>query len=346
MKNFVFTSLQKNAGKTSVIVGISKVSNKKIGYIKPFGDRLMYQKKRLWDHDASVVSKLLEIKEPVEEMTIGFDHSKLRYLYDEKSSREKLIEVVKRNSNGKEYLFVESGEDICHGTSVQLDALSVCKAIDGKLIVVVSGEDEDEILDDITFFKQNIDIDGVHFGGVIINKLRNIKEFKNIHLDYLNQLDVNVLGLLPYQSELTHPTLKLISEVLSAKVIAGEDALDSIVQETFVGAMSADAVLRVEKFKKKDKLIITSGDRSDMILASIDTECRGLILTNNILPPANIIARASEKNVPILLVKTDTYQTARRINEIVPLLTGSETKKIKLLKKLVQDHVNLDKLLE
>ena len=54
--------------------------------------------------------------------------------------------------------------------------------------------------------------------------------------------------------------------------------------------MTGDAATRLEKFKNKNKFIITSGDRSDMILAAIETHCVGIILTNNILPQPNIIA--------------------------------------------------------
>ncbi len=37
MDKFVVTSLRQSAGKTSIIIGITKALNRKIGYIKPFG---------------------------------------------------------------------------------------------------------------------------------------------------------------------------------------------------------------------------------------------------------------------------------------------------------------------
>ncbi|MHB9098682.1 MAG: AAA family ATPase, partial [Syntrophales bacterium] len=49
MDTIVVTSLRQSAGKTSIIIGITKSLNKKIGYIKPFGERFLYRKKRLWD---------------------------------------------------------------------------------------------------------------------------------------------------------------------------------------------------------------------------------------------------------------------------------------------------------
>ena len=64
--------LNKNAGKTGIIIGLGKIINKKIGYLKPFGDRLLYRKKRLWDYDSAIISKIFDIEESPEGMSFGF----------------------------------------------------------------------------------------------------------------------------------------------------------------------------------------------------------------------------------------------------------------------------------
>ena len=51
MDKLVMASMRQDAGKTSVILGMAEASERKIGYMKPFGDRLHYRKKRLWDYD-------------------------------------------------------------------------------------------------------------------------------------------------------------------------------------------------------------------------------------------------------------------------------------------------------
>ena len=83
MDKFVVTSLRQGAGKTSVIIGIAKALNRKIGYIKPFGERFLYRKKRLWDYDAALITNIFDLEENPEEMSIGFHHSKLLYMLDE-----------------------------------------------------------------------------------------------------------------------------------------------------------------------------------------------------------------------------------------------------------------------
>ena len=343
MPKLIVTSMQKNAGKTSLIIGLTRALNRKIGYMKPFGDRLLYRKKRLWDYDGALMTKIFNIEDLPEDMSLGFDHSKLRYMYDESRSNEKIMEMVNKTGAGKELLIIETGGELSRCISVHLDALTIARITSGKLLVVLSG-DNDQVLDDAMFLKRCIDLKDIDFGGVIINKVRDVEEFSTNYLGYFAELDMPVLGILPYRDELTYPSLKFISDVIFAKVLSGERSLDGIIKHIFVGAMGADAVLRVQKFRKENKLVITSGDRSNMILAALDTHSKGIILTNNILPSANLIARASTDNIPMLMVSTDTYQTAKKIDGIVPLITPAEISKIELLTDLVQQNVNFAQL--
>jgi BioD-like phosphotransacetylase family protein len=73
MDRFVVTSLRQGAGKTSVIIGIAKALDRKIGYIKPFGERFLYRKKRLWDYDAALITNIFGLEDHPEEMSIGLD---------------------------------------------------------------------------------------------------------------------------------------------------------------------------------------------------------------------------------------------------------------------------------
>lgn len=340
MKKFIFTSLNKNAGKTGIIIGLGKAINQKIGYLKPFGDRLLYRKKRLWDYDSAVISKIFNIEESPEGMSLGFDHSKLRYMYDESVILEKINTMINEIPSDTEVLFIESGKNIMHGVTVNLDALTIAKAADAKLIVVVSG-DSDDIADDLFYFKQHTSLKGIDFAGVVVNKVKDVDDFKMVYEDILDKIGISILGIIPYEAELTYPSVQLISDMLMAKVISGEKALDQVVREIFVGAMSGDAAQRLEKFKNKNKLIITSGDRSDMILAAIETQCVGIILTNNILPQPNIIAIASEKEVPLLLVHSDTHKAAKKIDQMVPLVDSTDMKKIGILEESIKNYTTL-----
>jgi hypothetical protein len=344
MTNLIVASLRKNAGKTSFIVGLAQAMDTRFGYLKPFGDRLLYRKKRLWDYDSAVCTAAMGAEESPEEMSLGFDHSKLRFMYDRAATEQKLLEMHAHNAKGKAAMLVEAGMDLGRGVSVHLDALSLCKFLNGKLVVVLSGEN-DQVCDDAVSLKRQIDLSKIDLAGVVINKVRDIDDFRAVYQEIFDEIQLPILGILPFVEDLTYPTMQFISDVMFAKVLAGEKALVNVIKKTFVGAMSADAVLRVQRFKESEKLVITSGDRSDMILAALDTNAAGIILTNNLLPPANLIAKASNRNIPLLLVPKDTFQTAKKIDELIPLLGKEETIKMELLGKLVKENVNLKGIL-
>jgi BioD-like phosphotransacetylase family protein len=344
MEKVIIASVRKSAGKTSAIVGITAAAKKKIAYAKPFGERMLYRKKRLWDYDSSLISALFGLKEDPVDMSIGFDHSKLRYMYDEEGTRKKLLESIGSVANDRDVLFIEGGRDLSYGISVHLDTFSLAKYTGGKLFIVVSGDD-DSILDDLLFLKRHVNLTGVNLNGVIINKVQNLEEFQSTHLPAIRQRGIPVMGVIPYQSELTQFTVSFLSERLFAKVLCGEGGLTRVVKNILIGAWSANVFLQNPLFKKENKLVITGGDRTDMILASLESDTSGIILTNNILPPSNIISKASERNIPLLMVFSDTYQTAKQIESLEPLLTKDDGEKVEMLKTLFQKHVNLQEIL-
>jgi uncharacterized protein len=344
MRRLIVASTRKGAGKTSVVVGLGKAAGRKMGYLKPFGDRLLYRKKRLWDYDAALIANVFKLEDNPEDMSLGFDHSKLRFMYDEAGTREKLREMLAKVETGKELVLIEAGREISYGASVHLDALSLARHTGAALIVVLSGE-EGEILDDAVFVRRRMDTSGVELAGVIVNKAHDPEEFKTAYGAALAGLSLPLLGILPRSEELTHLSVGFLAESLFAKVIAGEGGLRRVVGGIFVGAMSADAAMRNPVFAKRDKLVITSGDRSDMILAALEGDSAAILLSNNILPPANLISLAGERNVPLLLAAEDTFAVAKQVDDLELLLTRDDETKIGLLAGLAKEHLDLKAIL-
>jgi hypothetical protein len=340
MEKLVITSMRQSAGKTSVVIGMAKALNKKIGYMKPFGERLLYRKKRLWDYDAALVAGIFGLEENVEDMSIGFHHSKLLYMLDEEMTRQKLLELLATVGNKKDFVFIEAGKDITYGGSVYLDALSLCKYLDAGLLVVASGE-EDTILDDLTFLKKRIQLEKVKLRGVIINKVANITEFTDIHLNKIKQMGIPVLGVIPYHKELPFFSVSYLADRLFAKVIAGENNLYRTVKNVFIGSASASAALKNPFFQAEDKVVITSGDRGDMIVAALGSKSAAVVLTNNILPPPILISKAEKMGIPLLLVSLDSYQVAKQIDALESLPTKDDADKIALIEQMVSSHVNM-----
>jgi BioD-like phosphotransacetylase family protein len=341
MQRFVITSMHPNAGKTSIIIGLAKALQKKIGYIKPFGDRLLYRKKRLWDYDTALINSIFGLEEDPAEMSIGFDHARLLYIFDKETIKKKVLELQEGASRNKEILFIEGGKEISYGVSIYLDAISLAKSLSAELLVVISGKEE-TIIDDIIFLKNHVDLGTVNLKGIIINKVPNLEDFINIHLPKINLLGINVLGVIPYYEELPQFTVHFLADRLFAKVITGESFLNRPVKNIIVGSMSANAAKNSPVFHEKNKVVITSGDRDDMIAAALESDTSALVLTCNIEPSPELVSKASEREIPLLLVSPDTYQIAKQIDFIEPLLQANDSDKILLIEQMIKKYVKLE----
>ncbi|MEX0680401.1 MAG: DRTGG domain-containing protein [Balneolales bacterium] len=343
MKSAVFASMQKGSGKTSVLIGIMAALNNRYGYIKPLGDRLIYKRKRNRDYDSNLIVDLFGLAEEPEGITLGFDHSKLRYMYDNDTISQAVGELVVKAGKDREGVFIEAGKDIFYGASLRLDPLSLARYTDSSLVMIVSGEDE-SIIDALTFTKRNIDIKDIKNTFVIINKVNDVDEFESLYLKDIKNMGFNVLGILPYKEQLSTYSVSYLAERLYAKVIAGEKGMGQTIKNIFVGAMSTGESLRNPLFNKENKFLITSGDRSDMILAALESNAVGVLLTNNILPPSNIISLANEKHIPLLLVAMDTFNAARKIGRLETLLTSENKELVQLLSQMADKYIDIDRL--
>ena len=181
--------------------------------------------------------------------------------------------------------------------------------------------------------------------GVLVNKVKDVEDFKDSHKEMMDSHGVKLLGLVPYMTELTHITVDYLAKSIFAKVITGENGLDNKVKNVFVGAMSAETAIRNPLFKKDNKLIITPGDRHDMIIAALETDTAGIVLTCNFLPDPKVIAKASEKGIPLLLMPQDTFKVAKMIDDMEPLLAMADSKRIGVIERLIKDNVDLKAIL-
>jgi hypothetical protein len=108
--------------------------------------------------------------------------------------------------------------------------------IDGRLFIVASGDD-DTILDNIAFLKKCLHMSTVDFGGVMVNKVRDVQDFKEVYLPKITDMGMKVVGIIPYREELTHCSVKYLPDRLFAKLISGEGGLNNTVGNIVVGAL-------------------------------------------------------------------------------------------------------------
>jgi len=329
MKKIVIASVMPKAGKTTVALGIAKKFGGRVGYMKPLGDNQIYKKKRLVDYDAALFKEVFNIEEEVDEFTLGFHHSKIIHAFPE--IKKEMEERYKRLSSNKDLFIIEGGETLVRGNSLGLDSLSVASSLDADVLFVLSGDVYD-MMDYLSFAECAAENAGVKIAGVVINKVReeNIEKIEK----EMEKKGILLLGTVPYINELDAMKVKYVADKLFARVVAGEGGLEREVRNILIAALSVPEILRHPDFKKDDKLIITGGDRSDVIAASIDDERTScIVLTNNIIPPSNILAKADRKGITLLSIRSDTYTAAKKVENIESIILPDEEKKVKKIEE-------------
>jgi phosphate acetyltransferase len=159
-----------------------------------------------------------------------------------------------------------------------------------------------------------------------------------------------VLGVLPEKSSLGHPTVREITEHLHAEVISGQSRLDGVVEGYMIAAMYLNNIL---SRLKPGLLILTSGDRLDILLGMIEADrslnaprLAGILLTGGIPPSAEVmrLIEGLEGTLPIILAEAGTYTVASSLEHVHARLDPDHPEKILAARHLFEQHARLDLL--
>jgi BioD-like phosphotransacetylase family protein len=230
---------------------------------------------------------------------------------------------------------------------------AVARLLGCKVIIISSGGIGRPV-DEIMLNKALFEREGVKVLGAIVNKVlpEKFEKINRLVRKGLERKGVKVLGVIPYNPMLSRPSIEQILEETDYEVLCGKEHLENSVSQVIVGAMEPhDAV----KFIAEDSLMITPGDREDMIMTSLGCfrqqeekrlKISGIILTGAIKPEAPIMELLSRAQVPVLMAKEDTYDVATCIHDLTVKIRPVDKEKIDAVVKLVKYNVDLDRILK
>ena len=154
---------------------------------------------------------------------------------------------------------------------------------------------------------------------------------------------VPILAMLPNQRVLLSVTVAELAEGMGGEILCGEGGLDELVENLLVGAMSVDSALTYLR-RKPNKALITGGDRADLQAAALETGTKCLVLTGNIRPGPRILAQAEDRNVPIILTRTDTMTAIERIEKFFGKTRFHQEQKIQRFEQLLKENMDFEAL--
>jgi len=351
---------RQNDGKTTTCLGLFEALSKRlgrIGFIKPIGQRFVDVEGKHIDEDSVLIDTTYQVETPLEAMSpIAVEPSFTRR-YIEKGNIDFLIKRIRnsfdRSTWEKQFAIIEGTGHAGVGSVFDLSNARVASLLNSKVVLITKGGIGRPI-DEVALNKALFDQEGVEMVGAILNKVLPTK------LEYtaefarkgLARLGIDLVGVIPDEPLLANPTLRQICDETDGEFINGETHDLRRVERVIIGAMSSSRVM--EHFSN-GTLVITPGDREDVILAALSTESlheaegpqlAGIILSGDILPHPSVMQLIKRSSIPFLISSSDSYTVASSIHSMTIKTLPNDTEKIEKIQSLVEEHVEVDRLLE
>jgi phosphate acetyltransferase len=351
---YIATS-EESSGKSIITLGLLSMligKTAKVGYFRPIVED--FEDGRLDNHIETVISHFgLDISY---QDAYAITKSKLI----KKKNKGKIGEVIdliidkyKKLEERFDFVLVEGTSFTGDSLAIELDLnVLIAKNLGIPCIIVGTGfgKTPDEFIDSLHLTYDSFKVKDVEVLAVIANKVE-VDNIDTVIEGLKNNLPDSVLvNAIPIISSLNNPTIQDIVNVLDAKVLFGASFLNNQIGSFSVGAMQLRNYLL---HLKENGLVITPGDRADIILGALQANesvnypaISGIVLTGNILPEDSILKliEGLSSVVPIISVDGGTYMITNKIGNIKPKIYADNKQKILSSIHTFENHVDLDNL--
>ena len=222
------------------------------------------------------------------------------------------------------------------------------------VLLVASGrmKSTDELIRSIKVYYESLQERSCDVVGTIVNRVDPLmveRVEQRLVEEKIGQ-GVQHFYVIPNNENLGNPSVGEVARLLNAEILYGEENLTRHVRSFTIAAMQLRNLLaRIEY----GTLIITPGDRSDVILACLAAvesatmpNISGIMLTGGLVPeePIQKVIEGFHNTVPIIAVNENTFQAAIRVENIHATITPDNTRKITQALAVFERHIDMDSL--
>lgn len=356
-KGIYIATLESHSGKSMITLGLMRTllgKMVKVGYFRPIIDDVPKGER---DNHIDTVLSYFDLKLPYED-TFAFTRSQVVQKRNEGKAGEVLDVIIRKYKKLEEeydFILVEGSDFSGEGSVFEFDVnVVIAKNLGIPVIIVVSGQNKtwEELLGN-----QNMAYRAFKDKEVkVIAMVSNMIQEKNLELAVTNMrkfLPEEVAAFsIPLIDTLNNPTLKEILKALEGKVLFGEEFLDNQTGNFGVGAMQLRNYLTT---LQNDGLVITPGDRADIILGALQANISsnyprisGIILTGGLTPEQSILKliEGLADIVPIISVKEGTFTVANKVGAIKSNIYADSIQKIRTTISIFERYVSFDPHIE
>lgn len=351
---------RQNDGKTTTSLGLVAALQKhfpRIGYIKPVGQRFVEIEEQKIDEDTVLMDAVYQLNCPLVDMSPIAVEPDFTRKYLEAARNDALVRRIQKAFDRvaweKDFVLCEGSGHAGVGSVFDLSNATVAKTLGCKAIIVSQGgigKPIDEVsLNQALFEKEGVEVIGVIINKVLPEKMDYITEFARRGL---KRKGLELLGVIPHQRILSNPSIDLIREDLRAEMLNSPPikTLNGLVDDVVVGAMGAQNAIH---FFKRGVLLITPGDREDIVLAACtsieaqsDDKLAGIVLTGGLRPGESVLKVIRTMPIPVLLAKQDSYRVASKVHDLTVKTRPNDVEKISLIRDMIAESVDVERILK
>ncbi|WP_151672208.1 phosphate acetyltransferase [Patiriisocius marinus] len=356
-KAVYITTIEPNSGKSIVSLGLMQLllgKAAKVGYFRPIIDDL---KNGEIDNHINTVNTYFNLNLDFED-AYAFTRSDVITMKNNNQDDliiSKIIEKYKTIEERFDFILIEGTSFIGEGSIIEFDInILIAKNLGVPAIILASGFGKTmrELVGSMQMAYDSFRDKGVEVLSVIANKV----QLEN-QRDVVNELEKNlpsevIVNAIPLNPLLANASVREIVEELDATILFGESHINNQAGYFSVGAMQLRNYLT---HLKENGLVITPGDRADIILGALQANISanypsisGIVLTGGLVPEDSIIKLIEGLSdvVPIISVKEGTFSVTNRIGAIKSQIYAQNTQKIITLIKDFEKHVKVAALVE
>ena len=345
-------------GKTTTSVGLFAALQQRfprIGFIKPVGQRFVEIEGAKIDEDTVLINETYHPKTPLKAMSPIAVEPDFTRRYLSGGITHQLHDRVRTAFDiaawEKDFVIIEGTGHAGVGSVFDLSNATVAQLLQSKVIIVSRagiGRPIDEIAMNLALFqKLGVEVIGAIINKVVPEKMDMLREYATLGLA---KLGLPLLGMIPMHTELYKPTVNQACLRLKGEFIAGAQHKRRRIAHIGVGAMSCR---NAERLLQAGTLIITPGDREDLIemilLEHFKNSSRGnlagVVLTDGILPSEKLLQLIREASLPFISTISDISSATTMIGHMTVKTEVGDRDKIGVIQRLVQEHVQVDRII-
>lgn len=308
------------SGKNMIAMGIGLKLQKegyRVGYMKPVGALPQEKNGVLGDADAFFVQDILGLAANpalVTPVVVDQDFKMKAFTGKCEDYMPRIQAAYEELAKDKDVMIVAGSGSMYSGKYCGLDGVSVVKALGIKAIVI------DRYVKELNYdfllsMKERL---GDQLLGVLLNDIPPVfkEELDTLLHPFLESKGIKVLGKIPSDPLMGAIKVADLADRLGGRIITAQDKSERVVENFLIGTMQVENFMTHFR-KSKKSAIIVGGDRSDVQLVALEGQCQCLVLTGNLYPNDIIMTRAEVLEVPIVVVRDDTFTVAKKMEAIL-----------------------------